>query len=958
MKKAFVIILLAAAPMLLYGGTTGKIAGRVIDQATGQPLPGASISIEGAKFGAASNTDGFYDIINISPGDYTVIVQFVGYTKTRIENVRVEVDRTTKLDVPLSEESVSLGEVVIRAERPAVQKDRTYTASVVNAESINLMPVTSVQEIIQLQPGVVSSGGELHFRGGRGREVAYLIDGVPVTNAFNQGGGNNVAVENSMIQELEVISGTFNAEYGAAQSGIVNIITKGPSPKFTGTAKAYAGEWYSSRDDIFLGIKDINPLAEKDVQLSLSGPIIPEKLGFSVSGRYNKSESYLWYEKRYTALDGWRIAAYQKWYQGAHQGESSSESGIYVPDSLKSGDRSQGPLSNYDNATASLKLDFFPVSKVKLIYQLFGSYGWSRSGDASRRYQPDQLAQNRSWSHHHFLSFKHAPADNFFYNINISYQWNDGESYYRKDNKIAQFPGDDGIQLISSSADGFSLGDTDGFYTDADDKNYRRLILLNGDLNWQIDRHNFIKAGFEIKKHTINTYSWNYIATEEWKAKMWPTEDEINPSSYSFNEYWSLLSDYWKTWDETFGAAKYRKAHADEATLWRDYTIKPWELAGYIQDKLELGEIIVNAGLRLDIFVPNEKVPVNYRVESYNIGAWSNLKEAERQFQLSPRLGVSFPLSPTGVFHAAYGHFFQMPSFEKMFNQPLRTLTPLQLEGMLLGNAELKPEKTIAYEIGLQQGITGDIAIDVTAYYKDIRNLLGIEKIITVDAIGYTRFINRDYGNSRGVTIGLRKEGNGFITGAINYTYSDSRGSSSDPESLALIESSTSIGGAPVQFVDRQILPLDWDQRHTLNVILNFSKQGNWNLGLIGYMRSGTPYSPSFVERYDLSEIEYKNSGTKPFNWNLDLIAKKFFKLGGLNTALFVKVDNVFDNLNEEYVYSSTGRAGQNARLPQEEELEKERLAQENNFTLGEIDNHPEWYSSPRKVEFGFEVLF
>ncbi|HEX3074366.1 MAG TPA: TonB-dependent receptor, partial [Ignavibacteriales bacterium] len=345
-------------------------------------------------------------------------------------------------------------------------------------------------------------------------------------------------------------------------------------------------------------------------------------------------------------------------------------------------------------------------------------------------------------------------------------------------------------------------------------------------------------------------------------------------------------------------------------------------------------------------------------VESYNLGAWSNLKEADKQIQLSPRLGVSFPISPTGVFHAAYGHFFQMPSFEKMYNQPLRTLTSLQLEGMLLGNAELKPEKTIAYEIGLQQGITEDIAVDVTAYYKDIRNLLGIEKVTTVDAVGYTRFINRDYGNSRGITVGLHKDGDGFITGAINYTYSDSRGSSSDPEALQLIQASTSIGGETVQFVNRQILPLDWDQRHTLNIILNFSEKSNWNLGIVGYLRSGNPYSPTFIERYDISEIEYKNEASKPFSWNVDLIAKKFFTLGGLNTAVFFKVDNLFDNLNENSVYSSTGRAGQNARLPQEEQLEIERLLQENNFTLGEIDNNPDWYSSPRKIEFGIEVLF
>jgi outer membrane receptor protein involved in Fe transport len=952
----FLFLLLIASEN--FAGTTGKISGVVTDQATGAPLIGANVLIEGTSTGTATDADGYYSMINISPGRYNLIFQFIGYAKVRIENVEVSVDRTTKADAVLSSESVSLDEVLVKAERPAVQKDRTYSASVVNSDAIENMPVTTMQEVIQLQPGVVAADGQLHFRGGRGREVAYLIDGIPVSNSYNQDGGINVSVENSMIEELEVISGTFNAEYGSAQSGVINIITKGPEEKFSGSIKTYAGEWLSSRSDVFIGIDDFNPLAEKDIQLNLSGPVISDQLSFFVSGRYNNSQSYQWYEKRFNTIDGWRIAAYQKWYEGHNSGDISGTQAIPIPDELSTGDGSEGPLQHYKSYSFSGKLNYFPLSQFRIGYQFYGSWGETKGGDDSRRYQPDETTTSLGWSQHHFLTIKHSPSANLFYNLGFSYQHNDGESYYRKDNKVAEYPGDDGIQPISSSTDGFSLGTTPGFYTDADSKNFRDLILVNGDIDWQIDKYNFIKAGFEFKKHKINTYSWGYVETKEWENKKWPSVDDIDPAVYEFEEYWSALVNYWKNWNDIYGTTKYRKYDESEYTLWRDYTIEPVEAAVYLQDKIEFGEIIVNAGLRLDVFYPNEKYPVNKKAESYLLGTASNQAEASTKYQLSPRLGVSFPVSDGGVFHAAYGHFFQMPSFEYMYNRPLYAFTSLQLDGVRLGNADLKAERTIAYEIGLQQQIASDLAVDVTAYYKDIRDLLGIEKVTTVDAIGYERYINRDYGNTKGITVGLRKTGMGFITGAINYTYSYANGSSSDPNTLQVIETATQIGGEPVQFIDRKILPLNWDQRHTLNVIINFSKINDWSIGIISSLSSGLPYSPEFIERYDLSEREYKNSAERPTRWSVDLKAKKNFTLGSLQYVLFLKVDNLFDHLNENTVYTSTGTAEYIARIPSTEELEKERLAQQGLFTLGEIDNHPDWYSSPRKIELGLEIHF
>lgn len=941
----------------LIAGTTGKISGRVTDKQTGEGLPGANVIVKGTSWGSATDANGYFVIINLPPGSYDLTVSYIGYAAATIEKVRVSVDRTTRQDIVLTPEAISSQEVTVVAVRPAIEMDRTHSAAIINSETVELMPVTEVREVIALQSGVVSEGGELHFRGGRGREIAYLIDGIPVQNAYSQRGGSNVAVENSMIQELEVISGTFNAEYGNAQSGIVNIVTKRPASQLTGSIRTYIGDWVSNKSDIFLGIDNINPLSEKDFQFSLSGPIVQNKLGFFITGRMNDWESVYWYERRYRPADGWKIEAYKRWFREHNLEESQSSIGIYIPDSLKTGDRKRGPLNTGYSGSITSKLSYYPNSKLSLIYQFYGSYGQSQGGGLSRRYQPDETPTSKNWSSHHFVTIRSFPINNFFYNLTFSYQYNDGDYYYRKDNKIARYPGDSGIQPISSSANGFSLGTTPGFYTDKDGKNYRKLFLVTGNLNWQIDNHNFLKAGFEVKKHKINRYSWGYRPTTVWANKAWPNRDLINPADYEFNDYWNFLMDYWKNWESIFDTTRY-VAYADsEYYLWEDYNIEPLETAFYIQDKLELGEIIINAGLRLDAFFPNEKYPVNLRTDANSLGSETNLKKASAKYQISPRIGISFPISDRGAFHAAYGHFFQMPSFQYMYNSPLYAMTPLQLEGKRLGNADLKPEKTVAYEIGLQQEVTSSIVIDVTAYYKDFRNLLGIEMVTTIDAVGYTRYINRDYGNTKGIAVEITKK-SGFLTGGINYTFAYANGSSSDPNTLYLIQSATRIGGKPVQFAERKILPLDWDQRHTLNLYANINKANNWSIGIVSFLHSGTPYSPTFVEKFDIAAREYRNLANKPFRWNVDLKAKKFVRLGGLNTTLFLKIDNLFDHLNHNNVYSSTGRADEIARLPENKELLLQQLKQEGHFTLHEVDVRPEYYSYPRKVQVGLEVYF
>ncbi len=958
-------------PLLCYAlslsaGTTGKISGRAVDKQTGMGLPGVNVVVVGTSRGAATDLDGFYQIINLPPDSYTLQASMMGYGKVTIQGVKVNVDKTTKQDIMLTSEVLQGEEVTILAERPLVEKDRTNTTYYVDSETIGDLPVTTMQEVVELQAGVITGAdGEMHFRGGRQREVAYMIDGVSISNSYSQSGGKNVAIENAIIQELQVISGTFNAEYGSAQSGIINVITKNAEKDLRGGFQYYSGDYLSTKTDKFIGINRFNPLAEYDLQANLSGPVLSNKLGFFTTARFstalpeeyaNYPGTYLWYERRFNPVDGWVINAYKKWFTEHYASELTQMGAIHIPDSLSTGDRRMGPLAQYKKLTATAKLTYVPFSAIRLSYSLIASQIKSKIGAASRRYQPDALATNWDNSDHHFLNLRHLITESFYYNLNLSYQHNYGQSYYRKDNKIADYPGDEGIQPITSSSSDFSLGTTDGGYYGKDGKNFRKLYIINGDVNWQIGKHNFIKAGVEFKQHQINTYSFPLIATVDWTRYAYTTA--INGKDYSWPEYWNLMVDYWKNWNATYDTTKYRYPRADEVTRYRDFTIKPLEAAFYLQDKLEMGEIILNAGLRLDIFRPNENIIKNTRIESYLLGSPGNLKEAPTQYQLSPRLGLSFPISERGAFHVAYGHFFQMPSFEKMFNEPLQVLTPIQLEGKFLGNAELKPERTIAYEVGLQQEISSDYAVDLTLFYKDFRNQLGIESLTTVDLVTYTRYVNRDYGNVKGFTLALEKLRTGLFSGAIDYTFQYAEGSASSAEFIQLVQVATRIGGEPLQFVERQILPLDWDQRHTVNLTAILSKPGDWSVSTIGSLGSGLPYTPSSPFGYLFPDTEFKNTARKPVRWNLDLRAKKQLKLGSLNCMVFLNVENLLDHLNQKYVYTTSGLADENTMLPEARATRDTEIEQIGLFTADEVDARPQWYTPPRKIQLGFGVNF
>ena len=286
-----ITVILCLLIKLVFGGTTGKLVGRVTSKINGEPLIGANVILEGIGIGTATDLEGRYFILQIYPGEYDVRFTMIGYQDVIVRDVRVRVDLTTTIDAELDEGVIGMDAVDVTAERPMVQVDVTYSQANISSDEIEMLPVEEFEDVIALQAGVVQSDGEMHVRGGRGGEIAYMIDGVTVTDPFNA--GMAVEIENNAIQELQFISGTFNAEYGQAMSGIINIVTKdGDYNKYSGNMSVNGGTYFTDGEmmevdllndngdlvddstmNLFPYLNSLEPKTIKDLQGSISGPI-------------------------------------------------------------------------------------------------------------------------------------------------------------------------------------------------------------------------------------------------------------------------------------------------------------------------------------------------------------------------------------------------------------------------------------------------------------------------------------------------------------------------------------------------------------------------------------------------------------------------------------------------------------------------------------------------------------
>lgn len=889
--KKFVIplsILLCLLVTSVFAGTTGKISGKVTDKSTGEPLPGANVILIGTTMGASTDFDGNYFIINIPPGEYEVKASMLGYSAVTFQKTRVSIDQTTKIDFALTSESIELNDVVVTAEKPIVRKDLTSTEQTVSGDDISMLPLEDVSSVVNLQAGVIDG----HFRGGRSDEVRYLIDGVPVNDVYS--GQSSLSAEVNSVEEVQVLVGTFNAEYGDAQSGVVNQVTKIAGDKLTGNLSLYSGDYVSTHKSIFQNINSISPKDVYDIEGNLSGPVpgLENLLKFFFSGRYNDDEGYIYGKRVFNPHDSSDFSDNdpKNWYVGA-TGDNS-----YVPMNYNRRLSLQGKLAlNVGGGKGVVLTGLYTDNKY-------------RDYDHLYRLNPDGDYKKFQSSFLGIASYTLLLSNDAFIDFSASNLTSKYKQYVFANPLDPGYVNPDRKKDVGGSS--FYTGGTENWHF-----NHTTISTIGKiDFTWQVDNINQVKTGIEFDSHKLQYEDYQIIidATSDFKPKL--------PQRGAFN--------------------------------YNVYQTYPYQFAYYLQDKIEIEYLIVNAGLRFDYFEPDGK----YLKDPNKINELDALQppfpdylmvKASAKYQLSPRVGISYPVSDKGAIHISYGHFFQIPPFENLYRNPNFRI-PLTGDfpeniGNIIGNANLKPQQTIMYEIGLQQALTNDLGITITGYYKDIRNLLATEIFIKNEFKKFSKLVNKDYGSVKGVTLSFEKRFGAGFGATIDYTFQIAKGTASDPETAF----NNAQANPPIE-ANKQLVPLNWDGRHTLRFTLTLGVPGDYIASAIGKLGSGLPYTPSLQNQ----RTGLENSDNKPSYYDVDLYLTKYVDISGTLFSVFLKVYNLFDTLNENDVFGDTGRAGYTL------DLTRNQAPPRGVNTLQEFYTRPDFYSAPRQIILGAEFSF
>ena len=274
-----------------------------------------------------------------------------------------------------------------------------------------------------------------------------------------------------------------------------------------------------------------------------------------------------------------------------------------------------------------------------------------------------------------------------------------------------------------------------------------------------------------------------------------------------------------------------------------------------------------------DIYRPRKDVNVDKtieerRVSNANGDPW--YKDAETELKLSPRLGVAFPITDRGVIHFSYGHFFQIPNFDLLYTNPEFKFGSGTGNLGIAGNSNLKAQQTISGEVGVQQAFTDDISVDLTAYFRDIRNLAGTradEIRLPGGSSSYSQYVNSDFGFVQGIVLTVTKRLSDNWSATVDYTFQSAKGNASDP---AATRNQIAGGEQP----EIKLIKLNWDQTHTVNATFSYASEDNWGFSFIGQYGSGFPYTPT--SSLNLSTL-LTNSELKPKSVNVDLSAYKDF---------------------------------------------------------------------------------
>lgn len=914
-KRLLILLFLSANISIVLAQISGKISGKIYDT-SGEVLPGANIMVDGTSIGASSDIDGNYSILNISPGIYTISASFIGFQKYSIGNIRVSAGYTTNLDFTLSESSMELSEtVVVMAKEQLVQKDALGKVAIISQAELQTMPVENLNQVLATQsnvsvlsntpsakPGYNIRGiDDIRMRGGRNNELALMIDGVRVTNPVFGGFGTNIST--GAIKQIEIESGGFSARYGNALSGVINLTTRGGSSKTKAYVQYYSSDPFGAG---YLTNEKGKAQAKQNMQFSLSGgvPFIKD-FSYFVSAEANSSsgttmlfDDILWDDYRNVTLsDGSKLL-------------------LPTSDEIIRGIEAGQPLDSIQAGLAN---------------------NWKKTlGPDGRRLNPvDNMAgwQSLGWNNSYNFFIK------FNYNLTPTFQIRFSSLI---DQRYTQYNGYDANYDYNMEGQNVQVRNSD-----------KQTLTLSHTLNSK-SFYNFSFSRFferrnvRILKNYANPYAsdWNIFSPDESNLKS-PEEyvpaagadgvrDPFETAFYlSGDNRWysgNMSTNYEGRFDFTSNYLPSQTLETGVQFNYIDldyhsyqnitgldpfptiYEYFPKEGAIYFQNKSELDQIIITAGLRLDYFNTGGEFwedpfdPLGEQTGNPDSLNYNNITKVEPKVTLSPRIGIAYPLTDKSILSFNFGHFYQRANYRDMYRASNSREVSL-IQGNLIGNPNLSPEQAIQYELSLQQQVGDDFAIKLNLWAKETVNQVGSVVVPSYSDPGqdnpftYSVFVNNNLGSAKGLEINIKKRVTNNWGFTFDYSYSHAK--------VLLATSWDGFwSGSTDASLPKRETTAPWDQTHVirLNMQYNIPSDGSWlqnmNINVIYYGENGMPYTPTMSS----GVIVEPNSARWPFAHRVDLRIGKFWNLSKwLRMRAFLEVKNLFDTETVLAGYTRTG---------------------------------------------------
>jgi outer membrane receptor protein involved in Fe transport len=880
-------ILLQVSP--LFAQSVGKISGIVMDSTTSEPLIGANIEIIGTKMGAATDVDGVYFILNIPPGKYDLRASMVGYKTMRVIDAIVNTGKTTNINFELVQEAIEGEEVVVTAERPDVERDKTSTSAIVRFDDVQNLPgIRDINDVLNLGADVFDG----HFRGGRTGEEYYILQGMGIVNPLDNSSAFLPIM--SGVEEVEVITSGFGAQYGNAQSGIVNISMKEGDRNIW---KTRVESRMRAPGRKHFGPSVFDPNANDYIKLLQNEQVW-------LTGDPESDQSQPYYGSMASGLTGYfagdttvQLAVAQALWNQTKR-DIGRTYGNNVDYSLETA--MGGPINDKMRMFVALRSNHentvFPTEQPSVEYQAMGNVVtdlgrgmvFRLSGGFAKDDENVFPSENRESGYQRWLwdritgirerkrinaqlgaRFTKTISQSTFFELKLNSLFTDNEvgstpvPDVLPDSVNFNWVNQTIVTPSNNSPDRLRYQYGNDLFT----KEKTRTISFDGSYTSQVTKGHLLNTGIQVNSYLIDVSNFRNVRS-------------------------TRLVD--------------------------SYLAHPIEAAAYVQDKMEFQGLIANVGLRFDLWYSG----VDYYPDLYtpfgdpdSLGRFDPSSAPQKKppvyGRLQPRLGFSFPISENTVFHLNYGAFMQRPSFQYIVS---RRLGQRLNDPIILGNPRLKPETTDSYDVGVVQSLGEGFTIDVSGYYKDVKNLIQEAGFIDERA-GYadSSYFNLDYADIRGFRITLNKR-KGSLTGSINYQFSYATGKSATATSSAPIFNRDTLGVVTTDLTNvptRDIL-LDFDRTHNVIITAGYVTEQKWgpsilstkpfgdiNLSVRSSIRSGRPYtSPS-----DTRLINVKRA---PMEYNTDLrVTKTVRDFFGISANFYVEIFNLFDNkiLNYSYLF-------------------------------------------------------